>query len=166
MSDDGLGVPHRFRGVECNRRRRRQSARGLSRPRSPRHKSRNPSARTVVRGRQERRGARAPERILYMKWEDVFGWVFRGGLRRGTQGAAGVSPKLARGGADFVAGQVARTTFRIFKNNLFALPWIKDGEELSGALDGARADLLRSRNAYRKSPVDADREIGRVLRDE
>ena len=148
-----------------------------------------------------------------MKWEEVFGWIFRGGLRRGTQGAAGVSPKLTRGGADFVAGQVARTTFRIFKNNLFALPWIKDGEELSGALDGARADLLRSRNAYReslksrraaaraeadwrratedfrrhvadlnrrlaaynlkapspafrKSPVDADREINRVLRDE
>jgi len=108
---------------------------------------------------------------------------------------------------------MARTTFRIFKNNLLALPWIKDGEELSAALDGARADLLRSRNAYRESiksrraaaraeadwrratedfrrqvaglnrrlaaynlkapsnafrkfPVDTDREINRVLRDE
>ena len=149
-----------------------------------------------------------------MKWEDFFGWVFRGGLRRGAPGvAAEAAPKLARGGADFIAGQVARTTFRIFKNNLLALPWIREGEELSGALDGARADLLRSRNAYReslrsrrgaaraeadwrratedfrrhvadlnrrlaaynlkapsdafrKSPVDADREIGRVLRDE
>ena len=149
-----------------------------------------------------------------MKWEEVFGWIFRGGLRRGTRGAAGVAgPKLARGGADFVAGQVARTTFRIFKNNLLALPWIKDGEELSATLDGARADLLRSRNAYResiksrraaaraeadwrratedfrrqvadlnrrlaaynlkapsnafrKSPVDPDREISHVLRDE
>jgi len=148
-----------------------------------------------------------------MKWEDFLGWVFRGGLRRGTQASAGAAPKLARGGADFIAGQVARTTFRIFKNNLLALPWIKDGEELSAALDGARADLLRSRNAYResvksrrntaraeadwrratedfrrqvadlnrrlaaynlkapsnafrKSPVDADREINRVLRDE
>jgi hypothetical protein len=148
-----------------------------------------------------------------MKWEEVFGRIFRGGLRRAKQGAAGAPPKLTRGGAEFVAGQVARTTFRIFKNNLFALPWIKDGEELSGALDGARADLLRSRNAYReslksrraaaraeadwrrateefrrhvadlnrrtaaynlkapspafrKSPVDADREISRVLRDE
>jgi hypothetical protein len=148
-----------------------------------------------------------------MKWEDFFGWVFRGGLRRGPRGAVGAGPKLARGGADLVAGQVARTTFRIFKNNLLALPWIKDGEELSAALDGARADLLRSRNAYResvksrrgaaraeadwrratedfrrqvadlnrrlaaynlkapsqafrKSPVDADREISRVLRDE
>ncbi len=146
-----------------------------------------------------------------MKWEEVFGWIFRGGLRRVTPAAA--APKLARGGADFIAGQVARTTFRIFKNNLLALPWIKDGEELSATLDGARADLLRSRNAYReslksrraaaraeadwrratedfrrqvadlnrrlaaynlkapsnafrKSPVDADREIGRVLRDE
>ena len=148
-----------------------------------------------------------------MKWEDLFGWVFRGGLRRGTQASASVAPKLARGGADFIAGQVARTTFRIFKNNLLALPWVRDGEELSSALDGARADLLRSRNAYReslksrrpparaeadwrratedfrrqvadlnrrlaaynlkapsnafrKSPVDADREINRVIRDE
>ena len=148
-----------------------------------------------------------------MKWEEFLGWIFRGGLRRGTPGAASATPKLARGGADFIAGQVARTTFRIFKNNLLALPWIKDGEELSATLDGARADLLRSRNAYResirsrrpaaraeadwrratedfrrlvadlnrrlaaynlkapsnafrKSPVDADREINRVLRDE
>ena len=148
-----------------------------------------------------------------MKWEEFFGWIFRGGLRRGAPGASAAAPKLARGGADFIAGQVARTTFRIFKNNLLALPWIKDGEELSAALDGARADLLRSRHAYResmksrraaaraeadwrratedfrrqvaglnrrlaaynlkapssafrKSPVDADREIGRVLRDE
>ena len=140
-----------------------------------------------------------------MKWEEFFGWVFRGGLRRGTPRAAvGAAPKLARGGADFLAGQVARTTFRIFTNNLRALPWIKDG---------ARADLVRSRNAYResitarraaaraeadwrratddfrrhvadlnrrlaaynlkapsnafrKSPIDPDREIGRVLRDE
>ncbi|MBV9924414.1 MAG: hypothetical protein JOZ96_05180 [Acidobacteria bacterium] len=148
-----------------------------------------------------------------MKWEEFLGRIFRGGLRRVTPGAAGTAPKLARGGADLFAGQVARTTFRIFKNNLLALPWIKDGEELSAALDGARADLLRSRNAYReslksrraaaraeadwrrateefrrhvadlnrrlaaynlkapsnafrKSPVDADREINHVLRDE
>lgn len=148
-----------------------------------------------------------------MKWEEFFGWVFRGGLRRGRPGATAAAPKLSRGGADFIAGQVARTTLRIFKNNLLALPWIKDGEELSATLDGARADLLRSRNAYResirsrraaaraeadwrratedfrrqvaglnrrlaaynlkapsnafhKSPVDADREIGRVLHDE
>src|ERR1044071_2082998 len=86
-----------------------------------------------------------------MKCEYFFVWVFRGGLRRGTQTPASAAPKLARGGADFITGQVARTTFRIFKNNLLALPWIKDGEELSAALDGARADLLRSRNAYRES---------------
>jgi len=148
-----------------------------------------------------------------MKWEEFVGWIFRGGLRRGTPSAAAAAPKLTRGGADFIAGQVARTTFRIFKNNLLALPWIKDGEELSAALDGARADLLRARHAYRESiksrraaaraeadwrratdefrrqvaglnrrlaaynlkapsnafrklPVDADREISRVLHDE
>jgi hypothetical protein len=148
-----------------------------------------------------------------MKWEEILGWVFRGGLRRGVR-ISGAAPKLARGAAaDAIAGQVARTTFRIFKSNLLALPWISEGEELSRAVEGARADLLRSRNAYResvrsrraaaraesdwrrvtedfrrqvadlnrriaaynlkapspsfrKSPVDADREIARLLRDE
>ncbi len=146
-----------------------------------------------------------------MKWEEIFGWVFRGGLRRGA--GLRVPPAAAHAGRDLLAGQVARTTLRIFKNNLLALPWIREGEELGAALDGARADLLRSRNAYReslksrrssghaeadwrrvtgdfrrqvadlnrriaaynlkapspafrKSPVDADREIGRILRDE
>jgi hypothetical protein len=146
-----------------------------------------------------------------MKWEEIFGWVFRGGLRRGgiPRAAAGAT----HAGRDLIAGQVARTTLRIFKNNLLALPWIREGEELRASLDGARADLLRSRNAYReslksrrssgraeadwrrvtedfrrqvadlnrriaaynlkapspafrKSPVDPDREIGRILRDE
>ena len=148
-----------------------------------------------------------------MKWEKILGRILRGGLRRGFARGAGAAPKLARGGADSLAGQVARSTFRIFKNNLLALPWIKEGDELSAALDGARADLLRSRHAYReslrsrrgagraeadwrrvtddfrrqvadlnrriaaynlkapspafrKSPVDADREIARILRDE
>jgi hypothetical protein len=148
-----------------------------------------------------------------MKWEEIFGWVFRGGLRRGGAGLRSAAPGAAQAGRDLLAGQVARTTLRIFKNNLLALPWIREGEELGAALDGARADLLRSRNAYResvksrrsagraeadwrrvtedfrrqiadlnrriaaynlkapspafrKSPVDADREIGRILRDE
>ena len=149
-----------------------------------------------------------------MKWEEIFGWVFRGGLRRGARLGTTTVPKLARSAtADTLAGQVARTTFRIFKSNLLALPWIGEGEELSRAVEGARADLLRSRNAYReslksrrpasrsesdwrrvtedfrrhvadlnrriaaynlkapspafrKSPVNADREIARLLRDE
>ncbi|HEX8560569.1 MAG TPA: hypothetical protein VF668_20910 [Pyrinomonadaceae bacterium] len=152
-----------------------------------------------------------------MRWEEIFGWVFRGGLRRGggpgAAAAAGAAPRAARAGREALAGQAARTTLRVFKNNLLALPWIREGDELGAALDGARADLLRSRNAYReslksrraaaraeadwlrvtedfrrqvadlnrriaaynlkapspvfrKSPVDADREIGRTLRDE
>ena len=146
-----------------------------------------------------------------MKWEEIFGWVFRGGLRRGAGLRA--APVRADAARELLAGQVARTTLRIFKNNLLALPWIREGEELGAALDGARADLLRSRHAYReslktrraagraeadwrrvtedfrrqvadlnrriaaynlkapsaafrKSPVDADREIGRIIRDE
>lgn len=148
-----------------------------------------------------------------MKWEEIIGRIFRGGLRRTARGGLVAAPKLARGGADLLAGQVARTTFRIFKNNLLALPWIREGEELGAAADGARADLLRSRHVYReslkarrgheraeadwrratadfrrrvadlnrrmaaynlkapspsfrRSPLDPDREISRVLRDE
>jgi hypothetical protein len=150
-----------------------------------------------------------------VKWEEILGRVLRGGLRRGGGGLGGL--RAASGRAPSapaeLAGQVARTTLRIFKNNLLAMPWIREGEELGAALDGARADLLRSRNAYReslrsrrtagraeadwrrvtedfrrqvadlnrriaaynlkapspafrRSPVDADREIGRILRDE
>ncbi|MDT5157359.1 MAG: hypothetical protein QOC61_2005 [Acidobacteriota bacterium] len=148
-----------------------------------------------------------------MKWDEIFGRIFRGGLRRGALGVSRAAPKLTRAAADSLAEQVARSTFRIFKNNLLTLPWIKEGEQLSAALDGARADLLRSWNAhreslkskraaaraeadwhrvtgdfrrhiadlnrriaaynlkapsptFRKSPVDADREIGRIMRDE
>jgi hypothetical protein len=148
-----------------------------------------------------------------MKWEEILRRIFRGSSRRGVTSGLSAAPRLARVSADLLAGQVARTTFRIFKNNLFALPWISEGDELSAAVDGARADLLRSRNAYReslksrrateqaeadwqrvtgdfrrcvadinrriaaynlkapsqafhKSPVDADREIGRILHDE
>ena len=147
-----------------------------------------------------------------MKWEEILARVFRGGLRRGGAGLRAASYR-APAAPDSLAGQVARTTFRIFKNNLLALPWIREGDELCAALDGARADLLRSRHAYReslksrrsaaraeadwrrvtedfrrqvadlnrriaaynlkapspafrKSPVDADRELGRILRDE
>src|SRR5215218_998798 len=83
-----------------------------------------------------------------MKWDKFFGRVFGGVARRGGLRAA---PELPRAGQDSLAGQVARTTLRIFKNNLLALPWIREGEELRAALEGARADLLRSRNAYRES---------------
>jgi hypothetical protein len=154
---------------------------------------------------------RVVQRMSVMKWDKILARIFRGGLRRGVAGSLKAAPRLAR--ADSLAGQVARTTFRIFKNNLLALPWISEGDELSAAVEGARADLLRSRNAYReslksrraaeqaeadwrrvtgdfrrhvadinrriaaynlkapspvfrKSPVNADREIGRILRDE
>ncbi|HEX8351993.1 MAG TPA: hypothetical protein VF611_03655, partial [Pyrinomonadaceae bacterium] len=96
-----------------------------------------------------------------MKWEEIFGWVFRGGLRRGGLRAAPLRADAAR---DLLAGQVARTTLRIFKNNLLALPWIREGEELGATLDGARADLLRSRNAYRES-IKSRRSSGRAEAD-
>lgn len=85
------------------------------------------------------------------KWDEIFGRIFRGAFRRGATHALHAAPKLTVAGGEFLAGQVARSTFRIFKNNLLALPWIKQGEELDAAIDGARADLLRSWNVYRES---------------
>lgn len=148
------------------------------------------------------------------KWDGILGRIFRGAFRRGAaRGLTAIAPGRARAGGEVLAGQVARTTFRIFKNNCLALPWIRQGEELDASLDGARADLLRSWNVYRdglrskrtaaraeadwrqalaafrrqtsdlnrriaaynlkapsagfrKSPLDAEREIGKVMRED
>lgn len=86
------------------------------------------------------------------RWEEIFARIFRGGLRRGARvGLHSAAQTGARRHVESVAGQVARSTFRIFKNNLLALPWIRECEELDEAVAGARADLLRSWNAYRES---------------
>jgi hypothetical protein len=85
------------------------------------------------------------------KWEEIFGRIFRGafGQRAATLRGLRAAPKLTRAAGDLLAGQVARSTFRIFKNNLLSLPWIAHGAELDAAIDGARADLMRSWNVYR-----------------
>ena len=85
------------------------------------------------------------------KWDEIFGRLFKGVFGRGAMRGLSAAPRLTRARADSLAGHVARSTFRIFKNNLLALPWIEEGEELDAAVDGARADLLRSWNAYRES---------------
>ena len=147
------------------------------------------------------------------KWDGIFARIFRVAFRRGAvRGLSAAAPRLTRAGGELLAGQVARSTFRIFKNNLLALPWIEHGEELDASAHGARADLMRSWNVYRdglksrrtaaraeadwlqalssfrrqaadlnrriaaynlkapsafrKSPLDAEREIGRVMRDD
>src|ERR1044072_1650816 len=84
------------------------------------------------------------------KWEGILGRIFRGAFRRGAaRGLSAAAPKLTRVGGEVLAGHVARSTLRIFKNNLLALPWIRQGEELDASAHGARADLLRSWNVYR-----------------
>src|SRR5438270_4660597 len=148
------------------------------------------------------------------KWDGILGRIFRGAFRRGAaRGLSAAAPKLTRAGGELLAGHVARSTFRIFKNNLLALPWIEHGEELDASVDGARADLMRSWNVYhdglkskrtaaraeadwlqallafrrqaadlnrriaaynlkapsaafRKSPLDAEREVGRLMRED
>jgi hypothetical protein len=63
-------------------------------------------------------------------------------------------------GRESAVRQIARSTFRLFKNNCLALPWVRQQEEIDGAVAGARADLLRSWNVYQsrlKSRRDAAR---------
>lgn len=145
------------------------------------------------------------------KWETIVGRIFRAAFGRGLVGRLGAAPKPSNASLETLAGHVARTTFRIFKNNCFPLPWIKQGEALDDAAEGARADLLRSWNVYlegskskrtapraeadwkqvlsafrrqtadinrriaaynlkapsqhfRKSPLDAEREINKIMR--
>ena len=86
------------------------------------------------------------------KWDGILGRLFRGAFGRGAaRGLSAAAPRLTRAGGELFAGHVARSTFRIFKNNCLTLPWIEEGDELDAAVDGARADLLRSWNAYRES---------------
>ena len=85
------------------------------------------------------------------RWEEIFARIFRGGPWRGARVRLHAAPKGARAHVETVAGQVARSTFRIFRNNLLALPWIRECEELDESVAGARADLLRSWNAYSES---------------
>jgi hypothetical protein len=83
------------------------------------------------------------------KWEQIFVRLFKGASRRGLLRGLQAAPKLNHARAEAIAGQVARSTFRVFRNNLLALPWIEQGEELDAAVEGARADLMRSWNVYR-----------------
>jgi hypothetical protein len=84
------------------------------------------------------------------KWEEIFGRIFKNAFRRGAIRGLSAAPKIARACDPALATQVARTTFRIFKNNLFALPWIEEGDALDDDAHGARADLMRSFNVYRE----------------
>jgi len=105
------------------------------------------------------------------KWETFLGRIFRVAFGRGVIGRLRAAPKPSSACVESLAGQVARSTFRIFKNNCHVLPWVEQGEELKAATDGARADLLRSWNVYRdgltskRSAVRAEADWRQVLND-
>ena len=84
------------------------------------------------------------------KWDEIFGRLYKSVFGRGAMRGLRAAPRLTQARADSLAGHVARSTFRIFKNNLLALPWIEEGDALDAAADGARADLMRSFNVYRE----------------
>jgi hypothetical protein len=85
-------------------------------------------------------------------WDDLFGRGFRKASGRGAlkAPARGGGKSARREEASFV-GQFARTTFQLFKNNCLPLPWIRQRAELDASIEGARADLMRSWNAYQES---------------
>lgn len=105
------------------------------------------------------------------KWDEILGRIFRVAFGRGVVGRLRAAPKPSSAVIESLAGQVARTTFHIFKNNCHALPWIEQGDELDAATDGARADLLRSWNVYsdglrsKRSAVRAEADWHQVLND-
>jgi hypothetical protein len=74
------------------------------------------------------------------KWDDYFIKKFNNAFGRGD---------AAR--RDAALGEAARSTFRLIKSNLAAPPWVRERAELDAAVEGARADLLRSWNAHQES---------------
>ncbi len=83
-------------------------------------------------------------------WDDLLKRRLRRAFRREVQRALSGSVAPRREENSFV-GQFARTTFRLFKNNCLPLPWIKQRADLDASIEGARADLMRSWNAYQES---------------
>ena len=94
------------------------------------------------------------------KWDDFFIQKFNTAFGR---------PGAKR--PDSLAGEVARSTFRLIKSNLAAPPWARERERLDAAVEGARADLLRSWNAHQESlkrtraAAQAEADWRRVLTD-
>jgi hypothetical protein len=84
-------------------------------------------------------------------WDDLFGRRFKKALGRGTLKALSGNEKLLRREETSFVEQFARSTFRLFKNNCLPLPWIKQRADLDASIEGARADLMRSWNAYQES---------------
>ena len=95
------------------------------------------------------------------KWDDFFIQKFNSAFCRGE----------AERRADKALEQAARATFRLIKNNLAAPPWARERAALDAAVDGARADLLRSWNAHQESRkraragAQAEEDWRRVLND-
>jgi hypothetical protein len=84
-------------------------------------------------------------------WDDLFGKKFKKAFGRGALKALSGNAQTARRAEALLVGQLARTTLRLFKNNCLPLPWIKQRADLDASIEGARADLMRSWNAYQES---------------
>jgi hypothetical protein len=84
-------------------------------------------------------------------WDDLFGRGLRRAFGRGALKALSGGAAAPRREENSFVEQFARTTFRLFKNNCLPLPWIKQRADLDASIEGARADLMRSWNAYQES---------------
>lgn len=92
------------------------------------------------------------------KWDNLLGRLgralLRGGSRDGIQQsflAKTATNATTRAASAAFAGHAARAAFRLFKDNCVTLPWVNEGAAIDAAVDGARADLLRSWRVYRSS---------------
>ena len=84
-------------------------------------------------------------------WGDLFGKKLKRAFGREVLKALSSAPAPPRRVEALFVNQLARTTFRLFKNNCLPLPWIKQRAALDASIEGARADLMRSWNAYQES---------------
>lgn len=84
-------------------------------------------------------------------WDDLFRRGLRRAFGRGALKAPSCNHKSPRRVETPFVNQFARSTFSLFKNNCLPLPWIKQRADLDASIEGARADLMRSWNAYQAS---------------
>lgn len=102
-------------------------------------------------------------------WDELFGRGLKKSFGRAAlKSLSGAARQPRRVETSFV-DEVARSTFRLFKNNCLPLPWIRQRAELDASIEGARADLMRSWNAYheglnsQRGPARADADWRETL---
>lgn len=86
------------------------------------------------------------------KWESLIEQKLREAMRKGEfDNLPGKGKPLDMGDDNPFEDPSMRTAYRLLRNGNFTLPWIEERRELDAAVEGARADLARSRQAYHEA---------------